>query len=423
MSMRKVLFVNRFFYPDLSATSQILSDLVFDLAKDGFQVEVVTSRLLYDDATADLPALETRNGVLIRRIWSSRLGRDRLAGRAIDYISFYFSACCTLWRHTDTHTIVVAKTDPPLLSIFAAPVARMRRATLINWLQDLFPEVASVLRFPMIKGFVLRTMRAARNASLRQARTNVVLGSRMEKLVRAQGVPREKIRVIPNWADGREIRQLPHGTSPLRSLWALGGKFVVGYSGNLGRAHEFETILDAAALLRARTDIAFVFIGGGAQRKQVEAGAQARCLANVEFHPYQPRETLSLSLAVADVHVVSLNPELEGLIVPSKFYGVAAAGRATLFIGDDSGEIASLLREVECGFSVRPGEPRQCAELIATLADDPALCARLGSNAREVFDQRFDRSIAFNAWRTLLREAPGAEQARTTGASGQKRTR
>lgn len=407
----KVIFVNRFFYPDHAATSQILSDLVFDLARDGVQVEVVTSRMLYDNAAAALPPLENVAGATVRRIWSSRLGRANLAGRAVDYLTFYLSAAWTVWRRTDASTVVVAKTDPPLLSIAIAPVVRMRKGVLVNWLQDLFPEVAHALRMRLVRGPVLALLRRVRNLSLRAARTNVVLGTRMQALVEHQGIPAAQIRLIPNWADGDQIRPVVREQNPLREGWMLGERFVVGYSGNMGRAHEFDTIVCAAELLRHRDDIVFLFIGSGAQRQQVELEFERRGLRNVLFRPYQARDRLSESLGVADVHLVTLNPALEGLIVPSKFYGVAAAGRPTLFIGDVKGEIPHVLREADCGFAVASGDNQALADSIARLAGDRGLCAAMGTRARAVFDERFERRLAMQAWKTVLLFSEQPEQA------------
>jgi colanic acid biosynthesis glycosyl transferase WcaI len=404
MTGRKILFVNCFFHPDHSATSQLLADLAFDLVGEGVVIEVVTSRLRCDDPSAELPADEVVQGVHVHRVWSSRFGRTHLLGRTLDYLTFFLAAALMLWRRVDRHTVVVAKTDPPLLSLVVVPVVRVRGATLVNWLQDLFPEVAAALGVRWVRGPALDLLRRARNASLRAARTNVVLGRRMEALVMGQGIPAAQVRVIPNWADGEAVRPLAREANPLRAAWALQGRFVVGYSGNLGRAHEFDTFLEAADALTERAEVVFLFIGGGAQRAAVEHAVRCRGLDNVFFRPYQPRARLSESLGVADVHLVSLNPALEGLIVPSKFYGIAAAGRPMLFVGDVEGEIPRVLHDAKCGFAVASGDGGRLAELIRKLADEPALCMTMGSNARAVLEQRFDRRHAVRAWKGVLFE-------------------
>src|SRR5262249_2364813 len=147
------------------------------------------------------------------------------------------------------------------------------------------------------------------------------------------------------------ISPVSHADNPLRRSWGLADKFVVGYSGNLGRAHEFETVLSAAERLRG-FPIVFLFVGGGHQFDRLAQRARQRELRNFQFMPYQDAEALKSSLGVADIHIVSLRAELEGLSVPSKFYGVAAAGRPTVAIGSSDGEIARLVRQHASGLVI-----------------------------------------------------------------------
>ena len=121
----------------------MLSDLAFDLARQGERVTVITSRQRYDAPNVALPAKETIDGVEIFRVWTSRFGRQNLIGRSADYLSFYVTAAWTLLRLARRGDIVIAKTDPPMLSVIAAPIARLRGARLVNWLQDIFPDFDS----------------------------------------------------------------------------------------------------------------------------------------------------------------------------------------------------------------------------------------------------------------------------------------
>lgn len=399
--MKKIIFVNRYFYPDHSATSQLLTDLAFALAREGRDVHVIASRQAYDNPASELPATESVNGVSITRVWTSRFGRGRLWGRAFDYLTFYISAAWRLAAVTGKGDIVVAKTDPPLISVIAAAVARLRKATLVNWIQDLFPEIAVALG---VKGINLLApvLRWLRNVSLRSAKFNVVLGDRMAERIIAQGINPEQIKVIHNWADGNDIKPVPRGDNRLREEWGLRDKFVVGYSGNMGRAHDFETVIDVATSLKEEKQIVFLFIGGGAKREWLEREARTHGLNNVIFKPYQARDKLGLSLCVPDIHVISLQPALEGLIVPSKFYGIAAAGRPTLYFGDSGGEIPRILEKNRCGITVNIGDAGKVADFIKAMMADMSQAEIAGVNARTVFENSFDKSRAFDAWRSIL---------------------
>ena len=146
-------------------------------------------------------------------------------------------------------------------------------------------------------------------------------------------------------------------------------KFVVGYSGNLGRAHEFDTILAASEHFRNDPNIIFLFIGGGHRSDELARRVKAQELSHkFRFLPYQRDEDLKYSLSVPDVHWISLRPELEGLIVPSKFYGIAAAGRPIIAVTAKNGEIASLVRAYDCGVVVEPGNSDELAKVITDLS-------------------------------------------------------
>lgn len=399
---QRFIFCNRYFYPDHSATSQMLSDLAFALADDGLEVHVVTSRQRYDDPFAELPGRERVAGVEIHRVSTTRFGRNRLVGRALDYFSFYGTATFALLRLLRPGDVLVAKTDPPLISVPAAWIAKWRKGHLVNWLQDLFPEVAVALGVRGFHGALGQGLVHLRNGSLRRAAVNVVIGVQMYERLRNVGVPEGGIRIIHNWADGERIRPVAPDQNSLRTEWGLQDQFVVGYAGNLGRAHEFDTLLEAATRLNERQNIVFLFIGDGPRRFEVEAAVQARGLVNVRFYPYQCRERLAESLSVPDVHLISLRPELEGFIVPSKFYGVAAAGRPALFVGATDGEIAQLLQKGGCGYAVPTGDAAGLASRIESLAADPKRCEEMGRNGRRFFKRHFNRHFAVGQWREIL---------------------
>ena len=401
----KIILANRFFYPDESATAQLLSDLAFDLAASGQTVHVVTGRRGYDDPTVRLPKSEIIHGVRVHRAWSPGYGRHRIVGRLLDYLSFYVISSVLIWRMVRAGDIVVVKTDPPLLSILGRPICRSKGAHLVCWLQDVFPEVA-VRHGVLGSGSILtRVLIRLRDASLKRARCCVVVSEKMADFVAARGVSKDRIATIPNWADGESIRPVPEETNELRDAWGLRDCFVVGYSGNFGKVHDYQTIRDAIWGLRQRPDIRFVFVGGGAYMETLKTWAAAHAPGNVSFQPYHPRKDLARSLSVPDVHLVSLDPQMEGLVYPSKLYGILAAGRPTLFVGNSAGEISQLLHDNDCGISVQTGHTEDLTAAIEDLAADPTRRMEMGANARRLFERHYDRRVTLAAWRGVLTRA------------------
>jgi colanic acid biosynthesis glycosyl transferase WcaI len=398
----RVVFVNRYFFPDQSATSRMLADLAFRLAERGVSVAVVTSRQLYENPRAALPPYEVAHGVTIYRVSTAVRGRARLVGRALDYLSFHVAAGRALLKLLRRGDVVVAKTDPPLISIVVSHAARWRGAVLVNWLQDLFPEVASVLTPKLIPKRIERQLTAARDRSLRRAAMNVVLGEGMRDRVLSAGIDARRVRIVPNWADTTSVVPMPTIDSVTRRRIALDGRFVIGYSGNLGRAHEFETLIGAARLLRTDPRFAFLITGGGAKAEAVRNSVQSLGLDSFFFQSYQPAERLSDSLAAADAHFVSLLPALEGLIVPSKLYGILAAGRPVVFVGDPGSDLAKLVREQRCGVVVAVGDSEGLAAELRALRDDPGRLESMGTRARELALARYTKEHAVAEWLALL---------------------
>ena len=298
-----------------------------------------------------------------------------------------------------------------MMSVFAMPIARLRGARLVNWMQDIFPEIAESLDVGGRAAFVLFTpMRWMRNISLRRAHKNVAIGERMAEKLKTFGVEPSRICVLSNWADFDAITPIARDDNRLRSDWKLNGSFTVGYSGNLGRAHEIETLLEAISAIesddhKAQLDVPvrWLFVGGGALFQLMQHEVAKRKLKSVVFQPYQAREILSESLSVADVHLVSLRPELEGLIVPSKFYGIAAVGRPTLFIGAATGEIAIQLARHGCGICVANGDGTGVAEAVIAMASDEISRQEMGKRARKMGEELYSKSRAIDAWHDMLR--------------------
>jgi len=394
----RVVFVNRYFSPDESATSRMLSDLAFRLADHGVAVAAVTSRQLYENARAALPTREVIRGVTVHRVNTASWGRARLVGRALDYASFHVAAGLELRRLLRRGDVVVAKTDPPLISIAVAAAARSRGALLVNWLQDLFPEVASAIAPGAMPQWLERGLISARDRTLRQAAMNVVLSDGMRGRLLAQGVDSTRIRVIPNWADGTALVPKSSNDSLTRSRLGLAG-LVVGYSGNLGRAHEFETLLGAARLLRTDPGISFLITGSGAKAASLQRAVKEEGLDRFVFQDYQPPELLADSLAASDVHLVSLLPQLEGLIVPSKIYGILAAGRPALCVGEPEGD---LVRDHACGIAIRCGDSEQLASELRALRQQPERLSLMGMRARELALARYRSEHAVSGWLDLL---------------------
>lgn len=392
MTTPRVIAVNRYYAPDNSATAQLLAELAEALATRGTPVTVFTSRLRYNDPHARLPRRERRHGVDVRRVWTSRFGRDTLLGRAIDFLTFYLTVSIAVLGAARRGDTLLAETDPPLLSIPLALLARWKGARLVNWCQDLYPEVAVALGIRWARGPLGHALIAARNWSLRQAAMNVVLCDRMHQYLAQQGVPPASLRLVHNWASDT-IRPLPR--PPMAET-------TITYSGNLGRAHRLDAILDLIRRTRDIPSLVYRFVSAGPGAEALERQCRAHGFHHVKFSAPTPLHALSESLARADLHLVSLDPACEGLIMPSKVYGVMAAGRPTVFLGSPEGAVARLLARHDAGFTVDIDAPEAYLVAISGMIGDPARLAAMGENARRAFETHYSAAHSLNAWASVL---------------------
>lgn len=389
MTVPRIVFVNRFAWPDQPATAQLLTDLSEGLAAAGESVVVLARR------PPGALLRQVRNGVNLVRVPATAFGKTNFFGKAIDYLVFLRKLRSALRAELRPGDIAVSMTDPPLLSSAVEPIARERGARHVHWIQDIFPEVAAAVyesRLPMM-------MAGRRDQAWLRADACVVAGSDMAAFVRSRGVPPERIAVSENWAPVGLAESNP---SAWRQHHNLHGKFVVMYSGNIGRVHDFSAIVPLAAALASDTRIVFVFVGNGPRRAELAKAVARHALPNVRFLPPQPIERLSETLSAGDIHLITLRPGCEDFVFPSKLYGVAAVGRRAVVIGPKDNEAARIVSWFGFGAAFTPRETDRIAGYLREAATNEESRLRLGRAAREFSRQRGQLSHALAVWQPLL---------------------
>lgn len=396
----KVLLLNQFFQPDVSAVAQLASDLAEDLVSSGHEVTVLCARGAYLGGQR-LPSRETWRGVRVVRVGATKFGKRSIVGRLADYITFYASAlvAALLLPRQD---VVLATTSPPLVASIGALLRAKKGTRFVYWMQDVYPDLAVAFGVFGPRSIATRIFEQISRATLRRADGVIVLGKAMSEHLHGKGVVNSRIYIVPNWADGKGVRPVAHGENVFRRTNGLVGKRVVLYSGNMGRGHDLTTLLEAAYRLRGDQDLVFAFVGDGAKRQQVEIAG--RDLSSIRVFPYQPRAHLSESLSAGDIHVVTMDECTLGLLEPSKLYGVMAAGRPTLIIGPDTSEVARTVLRERIGEVVANGDVEGAVAAIGRLL---AAAGPLGERAREAFDRSYDRQYRTTAIGALLEQVVG----------------
>ena len=416
----KICFFNRSYWPDQAATGQLLTELAEDLvSRHSCAVSVVAGPALHASAAQDgreepgrsrggLVRRESHQDVTILRANSSRFAPARFAGRAANYLTYFASATAASFQ-IGRPDVVVALTDPPIIGLTALFAARRTGARFVFVCEDIFPEVATLVE-DFHNGAVNAALDRINRYLLREADAVVALGERMRRrLVEEKGADPGRVHVIHNWADCDAIVPVPKDNAFSRAH-DLTDRFVVMHSGNIGLSQNLDVLIEAADRLRSKERLMIAIVGGGSRREALERMVSERGLTNVRFFPYQSKSSLRESFGAADAFVVSLKDTLEGYIVPSKVYGILAAGRPYIAATNPTCEAATIAREGGCGLVAAPGDAGALAEAIASLYDDPAGTRAMGERARRAAWQ-FDRPVAVQAYYDLFGRVAGVARA------------
>jgi GDP-L-fucose synthase len=345
------------------------------------------------------------------------LGKRSLLGRGLNMLTYLaWSAAIAIFAARPD--VVIVETDPFLLPLLGRCLRWRHKCRLVVYLQDIYPDIAIAVG-KVRDGWFTRFLRRRLFAVYRRADRVIVLGADMRAVLTKAGIPNDRISSLSNWVDTTRIYPIGTGNA-FRLREQLDGHFVVMYSGNMGLCQNLDEILEAVHRLRGRQDIQFVMIGDGASRARLERTARDRQLHNVRFLPYQPLAELAQSLSAADLHLVPLDPRVTGCLVPSKLYGILAAGVPALVVADELSEVSCVIRDSAAGRVVAPGNPEQLAEVIGWCADHRRELEVMGRRARRLAEQEYDRKTATGRFAQLLKNVLAGS---ISDAEDAKRTR
>ncbi|TSA19534.1 glycosyltransferase WbuB [bacterium] len=401
----KLFIFSELYYPDDSATGYILTRIAEGLAKS-YEVHVLCGPLNPHGRIAGESAGKTRNGVTIERCSGTALNKNSDLLRLVNLLTVSFSIFWKALRRLSAGNSVLVVTNPPTLPFVALAASRLRSARCFLLIHDVFPE--SLVAAGMIRqgGIMDRFLTWLYLKLYLGVDRIIVLGRDVHQLIsRKLSSGDNRVQVITNWADVDEILLGNGGDNQLRKKLSLTKKFVVQYSGNIGRMHGLDALLGAALKVRQREDIHFLFVGTGARKQWLESKAKEYELTNVTFLPPQPRNMLGDILNVADVGVVSFIPGMAGVSVPSKMYNIMAVGKPIIAMVDQGSEAATVIQEEEIGWVVPPGQAAQLAEVIQQACADPRRLTKMGKRARVAAEQKYSFQTVMESYRKLLEQA------------------
>lgn len=399
----RLTLVSQFFPPDFAATGQLLDDLTRRLALDGLQVQVLTGMPSYAYNCSEASRIEFQPNRCIRRTQTSRFFPLRIRGRAINGVLFCLRITLRLLRYSRRGDLILYTSEPPYLPLFGWLIHLFSRTPYLVLIYDLYPDVLVELGVLKSNHWLIRLWRKINNAVYADAQELIVLSEPMAERVRSVApVAADKLSVIPSWADPDLIYPRPKSDNWFVQKHQLSDRFTVLYSGNQGRCHDLVTVLGAALLLRKDPDVVFLFIGKGPQHGRLLQLVHDWGLTNCQFLPYQDLSDIPFSLSAADIALVTLSIEAEGLVAPSKVYGHLAAGSPIAAITPPNSYLHHLVETEGCGCWFPNGGSSELAAWISHLKDSPNELSRYGAAARALLEKSATPTLVFESYRKLI---------------------
>jgi glycosyltransferase involved in cell wall biosynthesis len=402
--MPNIWVLSELYFPELTVPGPILTRISEGLATHA-NVQVICSQPTYSARGTRASKSEMRNGVAIHRVPSSTLDKDVLFYRIINFITISISIFISSLRHISKGDIVLAVTNPPLLPFLTVAACKLKKAKSILLILDVYPEVLISAGMMNRNSFLSRIGFSMTRSLYRACDSLVVLGRDMHSLAaRKLGQSTEKIKIIPNWADSDFIVPSDRDHNHMLCSLRLTNRFVVQYSGNMGRTHGLEDLYQTAKLLEQHPSIQFLFIGSGAKKRWLENKIKNGEVRNSTVLPPSPKDELPDSLNACDIAVIAYTTGMSGVSVPSRMYNVMAAGKPIIAVADSDSELALVVTEEEAGWVVPPGNPEMIVDRILYARDHPDECRRRGLNGRASAEKKYRFKQVLSAYEHLIEE-------------------
>lgn len=411
MKKKKIAFVINYFYPDFASTGQLMTELCLDLQSD-FDITVIAAQPNYAGEKVGAKKIFEEERLENMKIIRIRLPEVDKASKfsRIKYIFSYFTlANIALLKEKDID-IIYTISQPPVLGGLIGTIGKfLKRTKHIYNIQDFNPEQAAAVSYTK-KQSVFKIAKKIDMLSCKYSDCVVVVGNDMGETLKKRFLGKEvpNYKVINNWTNENEITPLDKENENIKQFLIqnnLEDKFIIMYSGNIGLFYDLENIIKVTDEFKHYKDLAFVFIGEGAVKKEMQDFVRNSEISNVFFLPYQPKEFIKFSLNAANVHLVVNQKGIKGVSVPSKIYGVMAAGKPILGVLEQGSEAQILIEQSNSGIVV---EPQDYDSIVRTIEQfyqmDKEQVKELGLNGRKYLEENLKREISISKYRALLKQ-------------------
>jgi glycosyltransferase involved in cell wall biosynthesis len=401
----RLWIITELYYPEGASTGHFLTRIAEGLARD-CRVHVLCGQPSYLARGLRAPTWEHRNGVRIQRCAGTTWDRRSLLLRVCNLLSLSLSIFVQSFWRLRARDVALVVTTPPLLPFVVAVACRLKRAKCIVLVHDVYPEVVIASGLIPPAGIIAGVLHDISDRLFQAVDGIIVIGRDMKELIlkKLRGRP-NPVDVIPHWADLEEVRPIPRSENELMGEILPPGKFVIQYSGNMGRTHGLECLLEAANRLASQEEIHFLFVGSGGKKRLVEEVIRSGGGKNITLLDHQPRHDLSQSLSIGDVAILAFVPGMCGVSVPSRLYNIMAAGKALIAVADEESEVAQVVREERIGWVVSPEHSERLAEVVLEAFSNRKELEEMGLRARVAAIEKCGFDPVLREYRRVLDKA------------------
>ena len=409
---KHIVFVINYFYPDLASTGQLMTELCLQLQHD-YKITVIAAQPGYaGEVTKKKKIFEYSHleSVGVTRIKLPIVNKNSKLSR-LKYILTYFTMANIALLKMKNVDIVYTISQPPILGGLIGTIHKwIKKSKHIYNIQDFNPEQAAAVAYSS-NPFLFKMAYFIDQWNCRFANHIVIVGHDMEETLKKRLNTKHLVNysIINNWTDESEIIPLNKDHSEITAFLQkhqLQDKFILMYSGNIGLYYDLENVVKVARYFKNNKDIVFLFIGEGAVKQKMQAYVQREQLTNVQFLPYQKKEYLKYSLNSADVHLVVNQKGIKGISVPSKIYGVMAAGKPVLGVLEKGSEVQQLIDKSNCGLVIEPQDYKGIIEGIKYFYQlSYKERERMGLSGRDYLEKYLTKETSIDKYNQIFRHS------------------
>lgn len=408
--MKKIVFVINYFYPDFASTGQLMTELCVDLQNE-FDITVIAAQPGYaGEGSSTKNKLFERDyleNIKIVRVRLPKVDKNSKVSRIKYIFSYFILSLIALFKENGVDAIYTISQPPVLGGLIGSIGKFFKRSKHIYNIQDFNPEQAAAVAYTK-KQFIFKLAKKIDMINCSYSDCVILVGNDMSETLKKRFLNKKVPHhvVINNWTNEKEIIPLSKENKKVKKFMEDNGfkdKFIIMYSGNLGLFYDLENIIKITESFKDYNDLAFVFIGEGAMKKNMQSFVEEKNISNVHFLPYQPKEFIKYSLNAADIHLVVNQKGIKGVSVPSKIYGVMAAGKPILGVLEQGSEAQLLIQRSNCGVVVEPQNYKGIIESINQLYNmNKQSLGSLGLNGRNYLDEYLKREISIQKYHRVL---------------------